>query len=99
MSITLTAAQNQAGPVDLTIEVRDATGAPVDDATVLVLNQHLEMNMGVGVTAAAHTGAGRYLAKQVPMGMGGDWQVEVQITRPGHPTVAAVFAIKLQGPM
>ncbi|HEY7036028.1 MAG TPA: FixH family protein [Thermomicrobiales bacterium] len=97
--ITVTAAQSKAGPVDLTIGVADDTGAPVDDATVLVLNQHLEMNHGVSVNEAAHTASGRYLAKQVPMGMGGHWQVEVQISRPDQPVVAAVFEVTLTGPM
>ena len=98
LRLTLTAAQTKAGPVDLTVEVTDDTGARVDDATVLVLNQHLEMNHGVSITEAAHTGSGRYQATKVPMGMGGHWQVEVQVTRPGQPTVAAVFEIELDGP-
>jgi hypothetical protein len=57
------------------------------------------MNHGVSVTEADQTGSGRYLAKQVPMGMGGHWQVEVQVTRPGQPPVAAVFVVTLSGPM
>jgi hypothetical protein len=97
--LTLTAAQAKAGPVDLTVTLVDAAGQPVTDATVLVLNQHLEMNHGVSVTEADQTGSGRYLAKQVPMGMGGHWQVEVQVTRPGQPPVAAVFVVTLSGPM
>jgi hypothetical protein len=97
--LTLTAAQSKAGPVDLTVDVVDDTGAPVDDAKVLVLNQHLEMNHGVSVNEAVRTASGRYVAKGVPMGMGGHWQVEVQVSRPGQPTVAAVFEVKLEGPM
>jgi YtkA-like len=99
LSVTLTAAQTKAGPVDLTVEIVDADGKPVDDATVLVLNQHLEMNHGVSVSEAVHTKSGRYVATKVPMGMGGHWQVEVQITRPDRPMVAAVFEVKLSGPM
>ncbi len=98
LKLTLTAAQSKAGPVDLTVEITDYAGAPVDDATVLVLNQHLEMNHGVSITEAAHTGSGRYQATKVPMGMGGHWQVEVQVTRPNQPTVAAVFEVALEGP-
>jgi len=98
LSLTLTAAQTKAGPVDLTVEVFDDAGAPVYDATVLVLNQHLEMNHGVSITEAAHAGSGRYEATKVPMGMGGHWQVEVQVTRPNQPTVAAVFEVALEGP-
>jgi hypothetical protein len=97
--LTLTVAQSKAGPVDLTVEVVDDAGAPVDDATVLVLNQHLEMNMGVSVNEAVHTASGHYVAKGVPMGMGGHWQVEIQVSRPGQPPVAAVFEVQLSGPM
>jgi hypothetical protein len=99
LSITVTAAQSKAGPVDLTINLVDAAGAPIDDATVMVLNQHLEMNHGVSDREAVHTASGRYLAKQVPMGMGGHWQVEVQVSRPNQPLVAAVFEVTLTGPM
>jgi hypothetical protein len=97
--LTLTAAQTKAGPVDLTVTLVDAAGQPVTDATVLVLNQHLEMNHGVSITVAVPTAPGRYRARQVPMGMGGHWQVEVQVTRPGRPPVAAVFVVTLSGPM
>ncbi|MEA2595039.1 MAG: YtkA-like [Thermomicrobiales bacterium] len=99
LRVTLTAAQSKAGPVDLTVDVRDSAGQPVDDASVLVLNQHLEMNHGISITEAVHTDSGRYQAEQVPMGMGGHWQVEVQVARPGEPPVAAVFEITLAGPL
>lgn len=99
LQLTLTAAQDKAGPVDLTVAVVDAAGEPVVDATVLILSQHLEMNHGVSIDVAFHTGDGIYQANDVSMGMGGTWQVEIQVTRPGHPTAAAVFAVTLEGPM
>lgn len=99
LQLTLMAAQDKAGPIDLTVTVLDASGQPVVDATVLILNQHLEMNHGVSVNVAFHTGDGVYQANDVPMGMGGTWQVEIQVTRPGQPVAAAVFEIALEGPM
>jgi hypothetical protein len=99
LTLTLTAAQNQAGPVDLTVAVVDAAGQPVVDATVLILTQHLEMDHGVSVDVAFHTGDGVYQANKVSMGMGGHWQVEIQVTRPGQPPAAAVFEVALEGPM
>ncbi len=98
LQLTLAAAQDKAGPVDLTIVVADAAGEPVVDATVLILTQHLEMNHGVSIDVAFHTGDGVYQANNVSMGMGGTWQVEIQVTRPGQPAVAAVFEIALEGP-
>jgi len=99
LSITVTAAQDKAGPVDLTITVTNARGEPIEDATVTVLSQHLEMNHGVSVDEAFHTGDGVYQANKVSMGMGGDWQVEVQIERPNRPVIAGIFVITLSGPM
>jgi hypothetical protein len=98
LQLTLTAAQDKAGPVDLTIAVVDAAGEPVVDATVLILTQHLEMNHGISIDVAFHTGDGVYRANKVSMGMGGTWQVEVQVTRPGQPPAAAVFEVTLDGP-
>jgi len=99
LQLTLTAAQDKAGPVDLTVAVVDAAGQPVVDATVLILTQHLEMNHGVSVDVAFHTGDGVYRANKVSMGMGGHWQVEVQVTRAGQPVAAAAFEVALEGPM
>ena len=56
------------------------------------------MNHGVSVREAFHTGDGVYQINDVPMGMGGDWQVEIQVEREGQPTIAAVFKISLSGP-
>jgi hypothetical protein len=98
LELTLTAAQDKAGPVDLTIAVVDTAGEPVVDATVLILTQHLEMNHGVSIDFAFHPGDGVYQANKVSMGMGGTWQVEVQVTRPGQPPAAAVFEVGLEGP-
>lgn len=99
LSITVTAAQDKAGPVDLTITLTNARGEPVVDATVSVLSQHLEMNHGVSVNEAFHTGDGVYQVNDVSMGMGGDWQVEIQVERADQPIVAGVFTIALTGPM
>jgi hypothetical protein len=97
--VVLSAAQTDAGPVDLTVTLSNNQGKPIDGATVLILTQHLEMNHGVSTDSAEQISAGVYLAKRVSMGMGGHWQVEVQVRVPGKPIVAAVFEVKLNGPM
>ncbi len=98
-SITLTAGQSDAGPVDLTVTIAGADGKPVDGADIIILSQHLEMNHGISFDEAKSTGPGVYVAPKVSMGMGGDWQVEVQVSLPGQPVVAAVFEVKLKGPV
>lgn len=96
--VTLVAGSTTAGPVDLIVEVRDAEGEPVEDATVEVRTRHLDMDHGVSTDEAVHQGNGRYLAEGVSMGMGGHWQAEVHITREGHAEVMATFLVELAGP-
>jgi hypothetical protein len=98
LTVTLRAGEPKAGPQDLTVEVRDPNGAPVSDAGVVILTRHLEMNHGTSTNEAVATGPGVYVAKRVAMGMGGTWQAEVVITRPGYEPVVAVFVIRLEGP-
>jgi len=98
LSLTVTAAQDQAGPVDLLITVKNARGEPIVDGKVSILSQHLGMNHGISVDEAFHTGDGVYQANDVSMGMSGEWQVEIQVERPNQPVGAAVFTITLEGP-
>ncbi len=87
-----------AGPVDITVEVMDADGRPVTDAVVTAETQHLEMNHGESVNDAVPVAPGRYLAERVSMGMGGTWQAEVLIDRPGEDQVVVPFLVLLEGP-
>ena len=97
LMVTLTLSSNEAAPQNVVIDVRDANGTPVDDATVTIINRHLEMDHGDFVHTLDHVGQGRYEAKGVGMGMGGRWQTEVVIERPGQPTVTVYFLEKLEG--
>ncbi|MGH2559986.1 MAG: FixH family protein [Thermomicrobiales bacterium] len=96
--VTLTADSTNAGPVDLILEVRDATGKPVEDAIVEVRTRHIDMDHGVSTDEAVHQGEGRYLAERVSMGMGGNWEAEIVVTREGQPDVVMTFLVKLGGP-
>jgi hypothetical protein len=97
--VTLTAASTKAGPIDLTVEVRDGHGKAVRDATVAVRTHNVEMNHGTSVYHAKYEGKGRYLAKQAAMGMGGPWIAEVRIQRKGQPEASVAFLVTLSGPM
>ena len=97
LTITLSISSGQAGPVVLTVRVTDASGDPVDGAAVVVKARHLDMDMGVFPHDALPSGPGTYVAERVGMGMGGDWRVEVDVSRPGHPPVAVFFDVTMEG--
>ncbi len=98
LTVALFADDPTAGPVDITVEVMDADGRPVTDAVVTVETQHLEMNHGESVNDTVPVAPGRYLAERVSMGMGGTWQAEVLIDRPGKDQVVVPFLVLLEGP-
>ena len=77
---------------------RDAADEPVAGATVAVRTQSLEMDHGVRTTEATAVGPGRYVAVGIPMGMAGDWEVEVGVARGGAPPAVFVFVLTLDGP-
>jgi len=97
MTVTLTADQTSAGPRALTATLADASGAPITDATVQFSAQSLDMDMGIAQASATMTAPGQY-SGTVNMGMGGNWQVDVGVTRPGQPTVIIRYAVSLTGP-
>jgi hypothetical protein len=99
LQVNLHTDADYAGPVTLTVDVSAKDGAPVEGALVVVTTRSLEMNMGEFPHRADETDPGRYVADQVGMGMGGDWEIEVDVTVPGHPTAVAFFTVSLEGPM
>ena len=98
LTVTLRAGEPTAGPQTLTVEVRGPDGAPVADAEMNIRTRHLEMSHGTSTNEAMATSPGLYVAEQVAMGMGGTWQAEVVITRPGYEPVVATFLVRLEGP-
>jgi YtkA-like len=98
ITINLLASSDQAGPVNLTVELSDESGAPITGAQVTVSAHSLEMDMGEFPYEAAETEPGHYVADRVAMGMGGDWKVEVDIAIPGQQKIVAYFLVPLEGP-
>lgn len=98
LSVTVFADRGAAGPVDLTVEVTDAAGHPVTDATVTIETEHLEMNHGVSINETVLVDPGRYLAENVAMGMGGTWQATIIVERPGQDQVVFTVLVRLEGP-
>jgi hypothetical protein len=98
LTVTLTAENSKAGSGTLTVEVLNADGTPVEDADVVILTRHIEMDHGISTTDAVASGPGTWVAERVPLGMGGSWEAQVVITQPGAEPVAVTFAIELEGP-
>lgn len=82
ISVTLQVSDDNAGPVDLSATVTDASGAPIEGATVVFRARHLEMDHGELPYLAAETAPGSYQATGVGMGMGGHWRIAVDVTLP-----------------
>lgn len=95
--VTMTFSSDRAAPQDISILITDLDGNPVTDASIFLINRHLEMNHGDYTHAFGHDHDGMYVEEKVGMGMGGRWQTEVQISRPGRATVTVVYQIKLKG--
>ena len=98
LSVTILSDKTTAGPRAITAVIRDASGAPVNDASIVIRAHSLEMNMGETTSEAIATGDGRYLADPLNMGMGGEWQVEIEVTLPGSDPVVFTFNVSLEGP-
>jgi hypothetical protein len=82
ISVTVDVSKDQAGPVDLSASVTDASGAPIEGAAVVFRARHLEMDHGELPYLAAESSPGVYQASGVGMGMGGNWRIAVDVTVP-----------------
>ena len=82
ISVTLGVSSDRAGPVDLSANVTDASGAPIEGASVVFRARHLEMDHGELPYLATESSPGVYQATGVGMGMGGSWRIAVDVTVP-----------------
>jgi Cu(I)/Ag(I) efflux system membrane fusion protein len=91
MRVALEPAMPRVGENEIVVEVRDAAGAKVDDATVDVRVHMAAMGampaMG-GPARVEPMGGGKYAA-DFELEMGGSWQVEVRATRPSGASAEA----------
>jgi hypothetical protein len=98
VTINLVASSDQAGPVNLTVELSDENDNPISGAQVTVSARSLDMDMGEFPYNASETESGKYEADGVAMGMGGDWKVKVDVAISGQPAIVAYFIVPLEGP-
>jgi hypothetical protein len=93
LTVTIAAAPEQAGPVEVVAEIADEAGNPLSEARVVVLSDMPAMEMGRVETPAEEIAPGRYVATFVPLGMAGEWQVTVRVSPRGEPTKSFPFTV------
>jgi len=81
------------GPTDITLEVSNADGAPLQDARVVVFAEMTGMGQTDRGIAADETTPGRYVAKEVPLSMVRDWRLSIRISRKGQATRIVPIAL------
>jgi len=83
------------GPTDVTIQVSQADGEPLQDARVVVFAEMTGMSEAdMGVPADEAT-PGHYVAKEVPLTMAGDWRLSVRISPKGQATQIVPVALSV----
>jgi hypothetical protein len=92
--VTLAADTLAEGPVSVDVDVRDATGTQVSEATVILTATSLDMRMDAVVEVADATAPGRYRAA-LDLDMAGRWAVTAQVTLPGGATALFPFLLSL----
>jgi hypothetical protein len=75
-----------------TLVLRDASGQPLDGATVNVQPVMTTMQMNVPPARVAAAGGGKYVVHPA-FSMAGPWRMDVTIARPGQPTQHVSFAV------
>jgi len=95
--ITLTTNPNppKSGDVEVIVQVKDKDGNPLNDATVMLFADHVDMKgMNLQGKATAQ-GNGRY-ATVANFSMSGKWKVTVQVNKTGMTSLAQDFNIELK---
>ncbi len=92
LNITLGIAPAVVGANDFDIKVRDASGQPVSNATVVrLLTSMREMDMGTQELAATNQGNGHYTLHADVASMVGTWNLQVLVRRAGVDDVRTTF--------
>lgn len=85
----------KSGDVEIIVQVKDSSGNPLNDATVMVFADHVDMKgMNLQGKAAAQ-GNGRY-ATIANFSMSGRWKVTVQANKTGMTALVQEFNIELK---
>ncbi len=96
---TAVVSSENAGPVDITVTLRDSQGNPLESAKVWVRATHLEMDHGEFPHAAVLNEEGSFEARHIGMGMEGAWRLAVDvITADGEPPMTFAVPLEMSGP-
>lgn len=95
--ITLTTNPNppKSGDVEMIVQVRDASGNPLNDGIVMLFADHMDMKGMTLQGKATAQGNGRY-ATIANFSMSGKWKVTVQVNKTGMTSLAQDFNIELK---
>ncbi len=92
--VTLGVAPALVGTNDFDIKLRDLSGQPITNATVVRLVATMrEMDMGTQEVAATNQGNGHYTLHGDVMSMMGTWQLQVLVRRQGVTDAHAAFTV------
>jgi copper transport protein len=83
------------GPTDITIEVSQADGEPLQDARVVVFAEMTGMGEADKGVPADEATPGHYVAKAVPLTMAGDWRLSIRISPKGQATQIVPVALSV----
>jgi copper transport protein len=93
---TLTVMPGRPGPNQLLVELEDALGRPVANASEVALElSYQEAAVATTRVVALPEREGRYLAKDVQLGLAGDWHAELLVRRPDDFDGRAEFHISV----
>ena len=96
--MVLKVAPGKVGDNELGLDLSDGReGAASASTTVLMRFQALDMAMGVSQVEAQPAGGSRYTARGSYFSMGGHWQVEVIVRKPGFDDVTHNFSLLIAG--
>jgi hypothetical protein len=96
--ITLGTGELSSGSNSLEAAVETADQDPVEGAMVFVTIQMPAMNHGISGYPAEELGEGRYRARNLSMGMAGEWIVTVEVIRQGRAPASASFEVSVSEP-
>ncbi len=93
--VTVRAEPAQPAPTDITIEVQGQDGAPLSGARVVLFAEMAGMGKAGNGLPAQEVAPGRYLVRDVPLTMAGDWHVTVRVSPKGEATQSFPVAIEV----
>lgn len=94
MGLQITPHPHTVGPAEVTVELKDANDAPIENATIQVEGNMSHAGMVPVISEAHAIGSGRYVTRDFEFTMGGDWFIIVTATLPNGERISQQFDVK-----